>query len=63
MTEIKLHNGKPARTASLKEINAAIEWFSEKNLDFKNGSKLTCLKAKNKEKLRGLTTNLPTVDF
>jgi hypothetical protein len=34
MAEIKLHNGKPAKTASLKEINAAIKWFSERILDF-----------------------------
>lgn len=26
---VKLHNGKPAKDASLKEINAAIKWFSD----------------------------------
>lgn len=37
MTEIKLHNGKPAKTASLKEINAAIKWFSGTIEKYKRG--------------------------
>lgn len=36
MTEIKLHNGKSAKTASLKEINAAIKWFSDTIEKYKN---------------------------
>ncbi len=32
-------------------------------LEFKNGSKLTLTCAKTKEKIRGLTINLPIVDF
>lgn len=29
MKALKLHNGKPAKDASLKEINRAIQWFSD----------------------------------
>jgi hypothetical protein len=37
-------------------------WQPE-TLDFKNGAKLTCLKAKEGEKIRGLTIDLLIVDF
>ena len=33
---VKLHNGKPAKDASLKEINAAIKWFSDTIEKYKN---------------------------
>lgn len=36
--------------------------FQPETLDFKNGVKLTCLKAKEGEKIRGLTIDLPIVD-